>query len=146
MPSLKPAAKTASRRTRNALAVAIGFFALAIVAVAAVLLSYKILPPPGIAPVVADEERSTYASTPCLLSNTLDRDLITNRKEIEDPTKALELQPYANEKTIEVVTADPRWSRDKACNFAAGFDQIVTVWMRLTGYRSRWAEDGHWRW
>ena len=109
-------------------------------------MSDKILPPPGSAPVIADDERSTYASTPCILSNTLDRDLIGNRKEIEDPTKAIELLPYANEKTIADVTADPRWSRDKACNFATGFDQIVTVWMRLTGYRSRWAEDGTWRW
>ncbi len=55
------------------------------VAVVAVLLSYKILPPPGIAPVIADEERSTYASTACVISNTLDRELIANRAEIEDP-------------------------------------------------------------
>jgi hypothetical protein len=127
-------------------ALAIGFSVLAIVAGAAVLLSYKILPPPDIAPVIADEERATYASTPCVISNTLDRELIGNRKEIVDPDKTIELLPYANEKTIAVVTSDPRWSRDKACNFATGFDQIVTVWMRLTGYRSRWAEDGHWRW
>ena len=146
MPSLNPAAQTASHRTRNALAVAIGFAVLLLVAAAAVLLSYKILPPPDIAPVIADEERSTYASTPCVIANTLDRELVGNRKEIQDPAKSIELLPYANEKSIAVVTSDPRWSRDTACNFATGFDQIVTVWMRLTGYRSRWAEDGHWRW
>ena len=145
MPALK-SKKPASVRRGGLVASAIGAVVLLFVAGAAVLLSYEILPPPGVAPVVADEERATYASTPCVLSNTLDRDLINNRKEIEDPTKALELLPYANEKTIADVTADPRWSRDKACNFAAGFDQIVTVWMRLSGYRSRWAEDGHWRW
>ena len=119
---------------------------MAIVAGAAVLFSYKILPPPDIAPVIADEERATYASTPCVIANTLDRELIGNRKEIADPDKTIELLPYANEKTIAAVTSDARWSRDKACNFATGFDQIVTVWMRLTDYRSRWAEDGHWRW
>ena len=145
MPALK-SRKPASTRRGSLVASSIGVVALLFVAGAAALLSYEILLPPGIAPVVADEERSTYASTPCVLSNTLDRDLISNRKEIEDPTKALELLPYANEKTIADVTADPRWSRDKACNFATGFDQIATVWMRLTGYRSRWAEDGHWRW
>ncbi len=144
MPSLNPAAQSASHRTRNLLAVAIG--AAALLLVAGVLLSYEILPPPDVAPVIADEERSTYASTPCVIANTLDRELIGNRKQIEDPDKSIELLPYANEKTIAVVTSDPRWSRDKACNFAAGFDHIVTVWMRLTGYRSRWAEDGHWRW
>ena len=136
----------ATRRTRPAFVVAIGFAALMMIAGAAVLLSYKILPPPGIAPVIADEERSTYASTPCVLANTLDRELIGNRKEIADPSKTIELLAYANEKTIAVVTSDPRWSRDKACNFATGFDQIVTVWMRLVGYRTRWADDGQWRW
>jgi hypothetical protein len=27
-----------------------------------------------------------------------------------------------------------------------GFDQIVTTWNRLVGYRSRWSDDGNWRW
>lgn len=146
MPPLTRTAPKSSPRSWTTLAIALGAAALLIVATAAVLLSYNIVPPPEIAPVVADEERSTYASTPCVLSNTLDRELIGNRPEADDPAKTLELLPYANEKTIAVVNADPRWSRDKACNYAFGFDQIVTVWMRLTGYRSRWAEDGHWRW
>ncbi len=146
MPSLNPGSSRSSHRSGTLFAVIIGVFALMAIGAAAVLFSYKIEPPPGIAPVVADEERSTYASTPCVIANTLDRELIGNRKEIEDPDKAIELLPYANEKTIADVTSDPRWSRDKTCNFAAGFDQIVTRWMRLTGYRSRWAEDGHWRW
>lgn len=128
------------------LPVGIGVVALLMVGAAAYLFSYKILPPPGTAPVIADEENSTYASTPCIVANTLDRELINNRGEVNDADKALELKPYANEKTIADVTADPRWSRDKTCNFANGFDQIVTRWMRITGYRSRWAEDGHWRW
>lgn len=136
---------TAGRRW-TFIASAIGAVVLLIVAAGAILLSYKIMPPPDVAPVIADEERSTYASTPCVIANTLDRELIGNRKEIEDPTKTIELLPYANEKTIAIVKADPRWSRDKACNFAFGFDQMVTVWMRLTGFRSRWADDGHWRW
>lgn len=123
-----------------------GAATLFVVAAAALLLSYKIVPPPDAAVVIADEEHSTYASTPCVMFNTLDRELVTNRAEIADPNKAIDLQPYANEKTVAVINADPRWSRDKACNYAAGFDQIVTRWMRLAGYRSRWAEDGHWRW
>ena len=110
------------------------------------MLSYKILPPPGNALIIADDERATYASTPCVLFNHLDRELIGNRSEIADQTKPLELLRHANEKKISDVAADPKWKRDKACNYATGFDQIVTTWMRLTGYRSRWSEDGQWRW
>ncbi|MBN8980736.1 MAG: hypothetical protein J0I29_05585 [Rhizobiales bacterium] len=145
MPAIDTRMTTSTRRW-TILASAIGVVLLGAVAAAAFLLSYKILPPPGIAPVIADEENSTYASTPCIMANTLDRELINNRNEVSDPDKTLELKPYANEKTIANVTSDPRWKRDTACNYAFGFDQIVTRWMRLTGYRSRWADDGHWRW
>lgn len=137
---------TKPRRRGAVIASIVAVILLGAVASTAALMSYKVVPPPGTAPVIADEENSTYASTPCIVANTLDRELINNRTEVEDPDKSLELKPYANEKTIADVTADPRWKRDTACNFAFGFDQIVTRWMRLTGYRSRWAEDGHWRW
>ena len=119
---------------------------IALVAVAAILLLYTVEPPPDNARVVTDEQRQTYASTPCVIFNKLDRELIANRGEITDPSKPLQLLAFANEKTMRDVRADPKWTRDKACNYATGFDQIVTVWMRLIGYRSRWSDDGHWRW
>lgn len=128
------------------IAVAAGFVVLLLVVGIAVLLSYEILPPPGNAPVVVDQERLTYASTPCVMFNTIDRELVGNRAEIEDPTKEIQLLSYADERKIADVNADPKWKRDTTCNLAVGFDQIVTRWMRLRGYRSRWAEDGHWRW
>jgi hypothetical protein len=119
---------------------------VALIAAAAILLSYKIVPPPDNARVVTDEERLTYASTPCVVFNKLDRELIANRAEVSDPSKPLQLFSYASEKTIADVKADTKWVRDKACDYIIGFDQIVTVWMRLIGYRSRWTDGGQWRW
>lgn len=117
-----------------------------LIAAAALLMSYKIEPPPDNARVVADEERLTYASTPCVVFNKLDRELIANRAEVSDPSKPLQLFSYASEKTIADVKADTKWARDKACDYITGFDQIITAWMRLIGYRSRWTDDGQWRW
>jgi len=118
----------------------------ALVATAAILLSYKVEPPPDNARVVTDDQRQTYASTPCVIFNKLDRELIANRSEVNDPTKPLRLFSYASEKTIADIKAEGKWSRDAACDYVTGFDQIVTRWMRLTGYRSRWTDDGQWRW
>ncbi|MGL4262808.1 MAG: hypothetical protein ACRCTX_14425 [Afipia sp.] len=118
----------------------------ALLAAAAFLMSYKIEPPPDTAKVIADEQRMTYASTPCVVFNTLDRELIANRAEISDSSKPLQLYSYASEKTFAEVKAGAKWTRDKACDYVTGFDQIVTRWMRLTGYRSRWTADGQWRW
>ncbi|MGD9836473.1 MAG: hypothetical protein AB7F72_00835 [Afipia sp.] len=117
-----------------------------LIAAAAILLSYKVEPPPDNARVVVDEQRLTYASTPCVVFNKLDRELIANRSEVNDPAKPLQLFSYASEKTIADIKADGKWSRDAACNYITGFDQIITRWMRLTGYRSRWTADGQWRW
>jgi hypothetical protein len=117
-----------------------------LIGAAAILLSYKVEPPPDNARVVADEQRLTYASTPCVVFNKLDRELIANRTEISDPSKPLQLFSYASEKTIAEIKADGKWSRDTSCDYITGFDQIVTRWMRLTGYRSRWTDDGQWRW
>lgn len=119
---------------------------IAAVAVTAILLLYTIEPPPDNARVVADEQRQTYASTPCVVFNQLDRELIANRREITDPSKPLQLLSFANERTMRDIRSDPKWTRDKACNYATGFDQIVTVWMHLVGHRSRWSDDGQWRW
>ncbi|MBN9584477.1 MAG: hypothetical protein BGN84_13760 [Afipia sp. 62-7] len=118
----------------------------AVLAAAAFLLSYKIEPPPDNARVIVDEQMQTYASTPCVIYNKLGRELIANRSEVFDPAKPLQLFTYASEKTIAEVKADKKWSRDPACDYVTGFDQIVTRWMRLVGYRSRWADDGQWRW
>lgn len=94
-------------------------------------MSYKIELPPDNAKVIADDLRMTYASTPCVVFNTLDRELIANRAEISDSSKPLQLYSYASEKTFAEVRADARWTRDKACDYVTGFDQIVTRWMRL---------------
>jgi hypothetical protein len=123
-----------------------GVVLVALIAATAILLSYKIEPPPDHARVIADEQRLTYASTPCVVFNKLNREMIANRAEIGDPSKPLQLFSYASEKTIADIKADGKWSRDTACDYITGFDQIVTVWMRLTGYRSRWTDDGQWRW
>lgn len=125
---------------------AAGLVLAGLVAGTAFMMSYTIQPPPGNARVVADEERKTYASTPCVLFNRLDRELIANRKEIGDASKPVQLLAFANEKTIGEIEADGTWQRDAACNYATGFDQIVTRWMRVAGYRSRWSDDGKWRW
>lgn len=137
--------QTAKRPNRDRLII-VSAILIALVAVSALLLLYTIEQPPDNARVVVDEQRQTYASTPCVLFNKLDRELIANRREISDPSKPLQLLSFANEKTMSEVRADPKWTRDKACNYATGFDQIVTVWMRLVGYRSRWSDDGQWRW
>lgn len=117
-----------------------------LIAAGAFLFSYKIEPPPDNARVIVDEQRLSYASTPCVVFNKIDRELIANREQITDPSKPLQLFSYASEKTIADVKADKKWSRDKACDYVTGFDQIITVWMRLIGYRSRWTDEGQWRW
>ncbi|CAN5455021.1 hypothetical protein BH10PSE11_BH10PSE11_19840 [soil metagenome] len=118
----------------------------ALIAAGAFLFSYKIEPPPDNARVIADEQRLSYASTPCVVFNKIDRELIANREQITDPSKPLQLFSYASEKTIADIKTDKKWTRDKACDYVTGFDQIVTVWMRLIGYRSRWTDEGQWRW
>lgn len=123
-----------------------GVVLAALLAAVAILFSYRIESPPDNARVVADEQRLTYASTPCVIYNKLDRELISNRSEVNDPAKPLQLFSYASEKTIAEIKADKKWMRDTACDYVTGFDQIVTRWMRLVGYRSRWTEDGQWRW
>jgi len=128
------------------IAIIAGGCAAVIMVIAAVLLRYRIETPPDSAVVITDDSRQTYASTPCIIFNTLDRELIANRREISDPSVQLRLQPYANQRTYGDVKGDERWKRDAVCNSVNGFDQIVTAWMRWTGYRARWAEDGQWRW
>lgn len=54
--------------------------------------------------------------------------------------------PYATESSVGEVARLGSWRRDTACNYAAGFDQIVTAWDRLVGFRSRWTDTGEWRW
>ncbi len=123
-----------------------GVLLIVLLGAAAILFSYKIEPPPDNARVVTDDQRLTYASTPCVVYNKLDRELIANRSEMTDPSKPLRLFSYASEKTIADIKADKKWTRDAACDYVTGFDQIVTRWMRLVGYRSRWTDQGQWRW
>ncbi|MDR3467017.1 MAG: hypothetical protein P4M07_13835 [Xanthobacteraceae bacterium] len=118
----------------------------AVIAVAALLLVYRIEPPPEDALVIADNEMHTYASTSCVIHGKLERELITNREAVADPSRDLELEPYASESTIGALSRQPGWRRDSTCNYVLGFDQIVTVWNNLFGYRSRWSGTGEWRW
>jgi hypothetical protein len=124
-------------------AVIILFAAIAIVAV---MFVYRVEPPPAEARVIADNEKQTYASTSCVIYGRTERELITNREAVADPGRDLELQPYASETTIGEVGQQPGWRRDSVCDYALGFDQIVTAWNRLLGYRLRWSDDGEWRW
>ena len=134
---------TPRQRTVVARALTSGFF---LIAAAAVLLSYQVKPPPDYVKVIADGEKLTYASTPCILFNMLDREQVANRAEISDPSKEIQLLPFANEQTMADMRADKKWHRDKTCNAAIGYDQLVTMWMRIFGYRSRWDNEGVWRW
>lgn len=146
LPVKQPDAHRAVPPRWPVLIVAACIVAAALLAAAAILFSYRIEPPPDNARVVADEQRMTYASTPCVVYNKLDRELIANRNEMTDPSKPLQLFSYASEKTIAEIKADKKWTRDAACDYVTGFDQIVTRWMRLAGYRSRWTDQGQWRW
>jgi hypothetical protein len=129
--------------TPPALATALLFAAVAIVAL---LCVYRVVPPPDNARVIADSEHLTFASTSCVIYGKLERELIVNREAINDPDRALELLPYANETTVGDLRRQSVWRRDSVCNYVLGFDQIVTAWNRLFGTRSRWSETGEWRW
>lgn len=118
----------------------------AAIAILALLLVYRVEPPPDGARVIADSEKRTYASTSCVVYGQLERELIANRLAVADPAQILQLLPYASETTIGELRRQGGWRRDSACNYVAGFDQIVTVWNRLLGFRSRWSDDGEWRW
>lgn len=142
----RPIAANDARQPRRVWLILACIMAATLFAAAAILLSYKIEPPPDNARVITDEQRMTYASTPCVVYNKLDRELIANRSEVTDPTKPLQLFSYASEKSIADIKADKKWTRDSACDYVTGFDQIVTRWMRLVGYRSRWTDQGQWRW
>lgn len=119
---------------------------VAFIVTVALLFVYNIEAAPENARVLADGERRTYASTPCVIFNKLERELIANRHEINDPQKPLQLHQYANEVGIGEVRNLKGWRRDQACNYINGYDQIVTVLDRLLGYRSRWTPEGQWRW
>ena len=116
------------------------------VAVLALMSIYRVEPPPVDARVIADREKHTYASTSCVIYGRLEHELIANRDAVADPTRSLQLLPYASESTIGEVTGLTGWRRDTVCNDAIGFDQIVSSWNRLFDIRSRWTTDGEWRW
>lgn len=119
---------------------------VAFIVTVALLFLYSIELAPENARVLADGERRTYASTPCVIFNKLERELIANRNEVDDPQKPLQLLSFANEVGIGEVRNLKGWRRDQVCNYINGFDQIVTVLDRLLGYRSRWTSEGQWRW
>lgn len=119
---------------------------VAFIVTVALLFLYSVEMAPDNARVLADGEKRTYASTPCVVYNKLERELIANRDEIDDPRKALQLHSYANEVGIAEVRDLRGWRRDSVCNYINGFDQIVTVLDRMLGYKSRWTDEGQWRW
>jgi len=131
---------------RPGVAAAITIVTFALIAVVAMLCVYSIEPPPAAARVIADNENHTYASTSCVIYGRTERELITNRDAVADPGRDLELQPFASESTVGELDGQPGWRRDSACNYVMGFDQVVTTWNRLLGYRSRWSDTGDWRW
>jgi hypothetical protein len=116
------------------------------IAILALMFVYRVEPPPDGARVIADSEKRTYASTSCVVHGQLERELIANRNAIADPSLSLQLLPYANETSVGELIRQGGWRRDSACNYVAGFDQIVTAWNRLFGFRSRWTDEGEWRW
>ena len=119
---------------------------VAFIVTVALLFLYSVEMAPDNARVLAYGEKRTYASTPCVVYNKLERELISNRDEIDDSNKPLQLHSYANEVGIAEVRDLRGWRRDSACNYINGFDQIVTVLDRMLGYKSRWTDEGQWRW
>lgn len=132
---------TASEQIAAAIILVVAF-----IVTVALLFLYSVEPAPENARVLADGERRTYASTPCVIFNKLERELIANRNEVDDPQKPLQLMQFVNEVGIGEVRNLKGWRRDEVCNYINGFDQIVTVLDRLLGYRSRWTGEGQWRW
>jgi len=98
------------------------------------------------APLIVDSERKTYASVPCVLNGTLDRELIKNRRDVNAPTKPLVLMDYAEESTIGEVRRLKSWHPDVTCRNAAGFTQTISLAGSLLGWERRWTRKGQWRW
>lgn len=104
---------------------------------------------PDNAGVVIDTERHSYASISCVIQGDIDREVVTNRREVTDTTKPLHLLNFAETSTLahanELREQDRKWHPDRRCVNANGFVQITSLGARLFG-RSRWTPTGQWRW
>jgi hypothetical protein len=118
---------------------------LALLAAGIYVSTSRIISPPGNAKIIVDDEKRTYASIPCVVYGDLEREVIENRGDAHDPSKALALKPYAKETTLEKVRG-LKMSRDEKCQDADGFDQHEHWYHRLFGRRSRWTKEGEWHW
>jgi len=100
---------------------------------------------PDNAGVIVDMDEGVYASIPCVLVGTIDRELIKNRDDVSEPDAPLILSDYAETGTIGEARAK-RWRPDVRCRNSDGFMRTVSLPDRVLGYQSRWTPGGEWRW
>lgn len=104
---------------------------------------------PDNAPAILDLDAQTYASPPCVIDGSIERELIKNRADARDPSTNLVLEDYAKLSTMEEARlrrGNRNWKADKACSRAEGFTQTLSGFDLLFGHTSRWTKDGDWRW
>jgi hypothetical protein len=100
---------------------------------------------PEWAKLIIDEELGTYASIPCVVNGTLERDLVKNPNDARDPWKPLVLQDYANETTAGAIRGKG-FRPDEKCRDATGFLQELGLLGLFFDLESRWTPEGEWRW
>ncbi len=108
---------------------------------------------PDRAELIIDEEYKTYASPPCVIYGTTERDLVENPTDAKDPGKKLMLKSYAEVTTVGDLRArrktEKGWRPDEKCRDASGFfskEVSFLTWMFGQEKKSRWTPEGDWRW
>jgi len=105
---------------------------------------------PDNARVLIDLEQHSYASIPCVVRGTIERELIKNRTDAWNPKTPLVLMDNAEAGTIAEIRRGQqrgeKWQPDRRCRDANGFMQTISLTDRIFGYRSRWTAEGEWRW
>jgi len=110
----------------------------------------EVVQPPQNARMIVDDQKKTFASVPCVVLGKTERELLKNRQEARDRSKALHFQPYAEEVPMwqiddrRVAHKEP-YRRDAVCNDANGFDQVRSFWDRIFDRPLRWTSSGEWR-
>ncbi len=110
---------------------------------------------PSNAPIFINYSSGTYASPPCVFNGTTDVQFVTNLAEVQSGKESMKL---AN--NVELITKDMlrSWQTvfgmeeaprpDVRCRNSDGFMGHGSSWLIVAlGYsKSRWADNGEWRW
>ena len=101
---------------------------------------------PDNATVVADYVDKIYASPPCIINGTTDREYIENADAVRNDQANAE--PVFSADVISIGEARAEGYRpDKACADADGFVHSRALLLSILGLTSdRWTDDGGWRW